>query len=135
MRRRNRICAGLGLALLALPGTACQSAWQGQTTSAFEVEPGRTTRDEIYRSVGPPHDVYRRRDGRDVLVYNFVRMRGMRAGVSIFFTPFQLGQSRTATDSIFIDLSRDDVVVAVRQLGGEAAPSWSIWPGGEGSAD
>jgi hypothetical protein len=123
------------VALVALVAAGCQSVGQGRTTADIRVEPGRTTRDELYRAVGPPHDIQVRRDGRDVLVYRHVRIQGMRVGVSIFYSPFQMGSSQSATDTILVDLSRNDVVVAVRQLGGKASPGWSLLPWGDGSAD
>jgi hypothetical protein len=114
-----------------IAATGCQSVGQGTTTNGFEIEPGVTTRDQLYRAVGPPHSVYERRDGRQVLIYNHVRSRGMGIGVSILYSPVKIGNQHSQTDSILIDLSRDDVVVGARQYGGEASPGYSLWPGGD----
>jgi len=132
---RTRILS-TGLALLVIGlCIGCQSVEQGSSTANLQVEPGVTTRDQLYRAVGPPDAVYTRRDGREVLVYRHVRAQGMAIGVSILMSPFRLGHMQTETDSILIDLSRDDVVVGARQYNGTASPGYSLWPGGDGSAD
>jgi hypothetical protein len=133
---RSRVRALAGSLLLALAlALGCQSVQQGSTTAKFRLEPGVTTRDQLYRAVGPPDAVHTRRDGREVLVYRHVRAGGMGVGVSVLMSPFRIGAMQTETDSILIDLSRDDVVVGARQYNGEASPGYPLWPGGDGSAD
>ncbi len=121
--------------LLVAAATGCTSVDQGMPTSRFAVEPGITTRDELYRAVGPPHAVHQRRDGSQVLIYSHARTQGLGVGVSILLSPFRIGSLQTELDSILIDVSRDDVVIGARQIGGDANPGWPLWPGGDGSAD
>lgn len=111
----------------------CASVKQGTTTASIEVEPGSTTREDVYRSLGPPHAISVQATG-ETLVYRHVRTQGLGAGVAILLTPFEIGNRRSQTDSVFIDLARNDVVIRVRRHGGEASPGWSIWPWGAGSS-
>ena len=115
-----------------LGSAGCTSIRQGLAAKTTSVEPGTTTRDQLYRQIGLPDDVAMRPNGTATLVYRTVRIQGLGAGVSVLLTPFELGNRRAALDSVFVDLSRDDVVIGVRS-GGGVDPGWSIWPWGDGS--
>lgn len=129
--RRRPLVLGV-LALLLAVG--CQSVHQGRPLPERRIEPGRTTRDELYRAFGPPQQVQPRRQGGDTLVYTRVRTRGLQIGMSVAWSPVRMGSQASATGSVLVDVSPRDVVVGVRRLG-QASPDWSLWPGGAGSAD
>ena len=134
-RRALALSLAFSLALGSIVVAAgCTSVHQGLPTRDFVVEPGITTRGQLYRAVGPPSSVYQRRDGSDVLIYQHVRSQGLGIGVSILMSPFRLGNLASAGDAILVDVSRDDVVIGARRLG-DGSPGWSLWPGGDGSAD
>lgn len=132
MRRRRGIGFGLGGLLLLVLG--CQSVHQDRPVPEVRVQPGRTTRAELYRVVGPPQRVQPRTDGGHTLVYTRVRTRGVQLGLSLAYSPVRMGSQASATATVLVELGPDDVVRSVRRLG-DASPHWSLWPGGEGSAD
>jgi hypothetical protein len=123
---------GIVIGLVAAIGaTGCLNVNSWAPPSASSVEPGVTHRDELYRMAGPPLSVYYRPGGGETLIYGRNKTRGLTAGVSIFYTPLRIGHARSARESIFIDVSRDDIVVSVRQYSDPDAPGYSIWPGGK----
>lgn len=121
--------------LSAGPGlVACTSVARDPGTDGFALEPGVTTVDQVYRQIGPPEAVYERPDGVRVLIYDRTRSQGLGVGFMVLVSRLMISSQQSESEALWIDVSRDDVVIGARRQG-DAAPGWPLWPGGEGSAD
>lgn len=121
--------------LLCLALSGCRSIVVGTTTADHPVVVGQWTRNDVYEKLGAPDGYSGHPRGDEILVYNHVRIRGMKLGVTVFLTPFTIENEASRSDSVFIEIGDDDRVTRVVQRGGEADPDWSLWPWGDGSAD
>lgn len=120
-----------GVVALGLLLSACQSSDRGHLPGRAGIEPGVTTREEVYRTLGPPLSVHAS-PGGTMLGYSRVRSQGMKVGLRAYFMQLALGSARTTTESLFVLLSHDDVVISIRRHPREeASPGWPLWPFGE----
>jgi hypothetical protein len=113
--------------------SGCQSVERWGTAGEDFAEPGVTLRDEIYRRYGLPLYIYDRPDGAQTLVYSRSRTNRMDFGIRLLFAQFSLASGRSQTESLFVDLARDDRVISVRRYNAPASPGWTLWPFGKGS--
>jgi hypothetical protein len=136
MRRITRarsIALFVTLVVLAGGGVGCQSLEKWGSAGEDFAEPGVTQREEIYHRYGPPLFVYEKPGGGQTLVYSRSRMNRMDFGIRLMVAQWSLGSGRSETESLFIEVAKDDVVVSVRRYNAPASPGWTLWPFGEGS--
>ena len=126
-----RVCALL-VSFAALSGSGCQSVDRSNLPAPLEIVSGVTHRDQLTRAVGLPLRVYYAPGGGETLIYSRIQTKGLIAGVSVLYSPFRIGQGRSSTDSILIDISEEGIVTGVRSYGDPDKPGYSIWPGGDG---
>ncbi|MEN8184256.1 MAG: hypothetical protein ABFS46_17155 [Myxococcota bacterium] len=131
MRRAFR---GAVLGITAVGLLSCASDHRWLKFDAAQLTPGVSSRAELYGRFGPPLFAYDRPFG-ETLIYSRVEGQGVTTGLRITAARLQLGSNTRVTDSLFVDVSDEDVVLRVRRYGGPPDPGWPWWPFGEESAD